>query len=200
MKNHKFFERLIANTNSSKVGRVVLRACYFVFKYQEMGEFKREIWKKSKNDNHRCDVNVEKTHDMILNDWHWSAYEITTALGNWEWRERYILHGNLKIRKLRAKWVLLWIDVDKKRENFFYWLGFFGMPTPFFCHHLPLGKYTNTKETLQWEYPHFYSNCWKILPILLMLQTFTFLKLEIKLPREKLPKDGCGWEPFGQVH
>ncbi|XP_018375304.1 PREDICTED: histone-lysine N-methyltransferase SETMAR-like [Trachymyrmex cornetzi] len=58
---------------------------------------------------------VEKVHDMILADRRTKVYEVTEAVGVSYGTAFNILHDNLRMKKLSARWVPRLLTVDNKR-------------------------------------------------------------------------------------
>lgn len=58
---------------------------------------------------------VDKVHDLVLNDRRLKASEIAEAVGISKERVLYILHEELDMRKLSARWVPRLLTMEQKR-------------------------------------------------------------------------------------
>jgi hypothetical protein len=54
-------------------------------------------------------------HDMVLDDGRMKVHEIAEIIGIWKECVGYILHEELDMKKLCARWVLHFLTVDQKR-------------------------------------------------------------------------------------
>jgi histone-lysine N-methyltransferase SETMAR len=60
---------------------------------------------------------VEQVHDMILDDRWMKAHEIAETIGNSKERIGYILHEELYMKKLCARWMPRFLTADQKRTH-----------------------------------------------------------------------------------
>jgi len=60
---------------------------------------------------------IGQTHELILEDWQISAKSIAEQLGISRERVGSIIHEDLNMRKLYAKWVPKCLNVDQKRQR-----------------------------------------------------------------------------------
>jgi len=60
---------------------------------------------------------IEQVHDMLLDDWRMNVSEITETIGISKKRVGYILHEELNMKKLCARWVPRLLTADQKRTR-----------------------------------------------------------------------------------
>jgi hypothetical protein len=60
---------------------------------------------------------IEKVHDMVLDDRRMKVREISETIGISKERVRYILHEELNMKKLCARWVPRLLTADQKRTR-----------------------------------------------------------------------------------
>jgi len=61
---------------------------------------------------------IDQIHELILEDFRISAKSIAEQLGISRERVGSIIHEDLDMRKLSAKWVPKYLNADKKRQRF----------------------------------------------------------------------------------
>jgi hypothetical protein len=57
---------------------------------------------------------IEQVHDMVLDDWWMEVHEIAESIGISKEHVGYILHEELDMKKLCARWVLLLLTGEQK--------------------------------------------------------------------------------------
>jgi transposase len=60
---------------------------------------------------------IEQVHDMVLDDRRMKVHEIAEAIGISKECAGYILHEELDMKKLCARWVPHWLTADQKRTR-----------------------------------------------------------------------------------
>jgi DNA-binding Xre family transcriptional regulator len=60
---------------------------------------------------------IEQVHDMVLNDRRMKVHEIAETIGTSKERVGYILHEELNMKKLCARWVPRLLTADQKRTH-----------------------------------------------------------------------------------
>jgi histone-lysine N-methyltransferase SETMAR len=60
---------------------------------------------------------IEQVHDMVLNDWRIKVCEIAETIGISKEHVGYILHEELDVKKLCARWVPRLLKADQKRTR-----------------------------------------------------------------------------------
>jgi len=60
---------------------------------------------------------MEQVHDKVLDDGRKKVREITETMGISKERVEYILHEELDMKKLRARWVPRLLTADQKRTR-----------------------------------------------------------------------------------
>jgi len=60
---------------------------------------------------------IEQVHNMVLDDWRMKVREIAETIGISKEHVGYILHEELDIKKLCARWVLRLLTADQKRTR-----------------------------------------------------------------------------------
>jgi len=107
-----------AESNSRHSGRNIRRTCTIVWRRQKIGDFLNLCCASSRTtQNIDHPVIIDQIYELISKDGRISAKSIAEQLGISRERVGSIIHEDLDMRKLPAKWVPKCLNAERKRQR-----------------------------------------------------------------------------------